>query len=152
MLAKSGRSLIRTGLQTQRACIVAKHRSQVPQPNIPIAETLRGCCAKARSDCTNSHTLTPTCVSLVPFKAFITPRGAHLDLLALPSLFAVPYMPGGSKFMRNPPPPLEAVFPDGIPPEVNVVSQTIEGVQLPKSAWKDGHEHVLVDPYQKKAL
>ncbi len=54
--------------------------------------------------------------------------------------------------MRNPPPPLEAVFPDGIPPEVNVVSQTIEGVQLPKSAWKDGHEHVLVDSYQKKAL
>jgi hypothetical protein len=61
-------------------------------------------------------------------------------------------MPGGSKFMRNPAPPLEAVFPDGIPPEVNVASQTIEGVQLPQSAWKDGYDHVLVDPYRKKAL
>jgi hypothetical protein len=28
-----------------------------------------------------------------------------------------PYMPGGSKFMRNPPPPLRAIFPDGIPSE-----------------------------------
>lgn len=25
------------------------------------------------------------------------------------------YMPGGSLFMRNPAPPLEALFPDGIP-------------------------------------
>lgn len=53
--------------------------------------------------------------------------------------------------MRNPPPPLDAVFPDGVPPEMNVAEQTIEGVQLSRSAWKEGYEHVLVDPYTKQA-
>eukprot|EP00581_Thalassiosira_minuscula_P007786 CAMPEP_0183703816 /NCGR_PEP_ID=MMETSP0737-20130205/1408_1 /TAXON_ID=385413 /ORGANISM="Thalassiosira miniscula, Strain CCMP1093" /LENGTH=154 /DNA_ID=CAMNT_0025930613 /DNA_START=39 /DNA_END=503 /DNA_ORIENTATION=+ len=30
-----------------------------------------------------------------------------------PDPYCVPYMPGGSLFMRNPPPPLEICFPDG---------------------------------------
>lgn len=28
-------------------------------------------------------------------------------------MYKVPYMPGGSKFMRNPPPPISVCFPDG---------------------------------------
>jgi hypothetical protein len=38
-------------------------------------------------------------------------------------------MPGGSKFMRNPPIPLEIVFPDGIPPEYNIAAQDVNSVQ-----------------------
>lgn len=30
-----------------------------------------------------------------------------------PDPYCVPYMPGGSLFMRNPPPPLSICFPDG---------------------------------------
>jgi len=30
-----------------------------------------------------------------------------------PDPYCVPFMPGGSLFMRNPPPPLEVCFPDG---------------------------------------
>ena len=75
----------------------------------------------------------------------------HARCTLAPLAAAVPYMPGGSKFMRNPPPPLDAVFPDGVPPEMNVAEQTIEGVQLSRSAWKEGYEHVLVDPYTKQA-
>ena len=40
-----------------------------------------------------------------------------------PDNYCVPEMPGGSKFMRNPPLPLEVCYPDGDFPE---------GVQLPK--------------------
>lgn len=32
-------------------------------------------------------------------------------------MYCVPFMPGGSKFMRNPPPPMIAVFPDGDMPK-----------------------------------
>lgn len=38
---------------------------------------------------------------------------AALALIVLTLLPAVPYMPGGSKFMRNAPVPLEAIFPHG---------------------------------------
>lgn len=34
-----------------------------------------------------------------------------------PDPYCVPYMPGGSLFMRNPPPPLSICFPDGDIPE-----------------------------------
>lgn len=34
-----------------------------------------------------------------------------------PDPYCVPYMPGGTLFMRNPPPPLEICFPDGNYPE-----------------------------------
>jgi len=36
-----------------------------------------------------------------------------------PDPYIMPYMPGGSLFMRNSPLPLEAVFPDGIPDDVS---------------------------------
>jgi hypothetical protein len=35
-----------------------------------------------------------------------------------PDMYKVPYMPGGSKYMRNPPLPLSVCFPDGnYPPD-----------------------------------
>ena len=55
-----------------------------------------------------------------------------------------PYMPGGSKFMRNPPPPLRAIFPDGIPEEYNIASKDINGIQVPMSAQPNGMQTVLV--------
>ena len=36
-----------------------------------------------------------------------------------PDPYIVPYMPGGTSFMRNPAPPLELVYPDGIPEGVS---------------------------------
>lgn len=54
--------------------------------------------------------------------------------------------------MRNPPPSLEESFPEGIPPEANISSQTVEYVQVTESAYApDGYETVLVDAYKKKA-
>jgi hypothetical protein len=54
-------------------------------------------------------------------------------------------MPGGSKFMRNAPVPLEAVFPDGVPPEYNFASKDVNGIQVPMSAQPGGMKTVLVD-------
>lgn len=56
-----------------------------------------------------------------------------------------PYMPGGSKFMRNPPPPLRAIFPEGIPAEYNIAPKDINGIQVPMSATPNGMQTVLVD-------
>ena len=66
-----------------------------------------------------------------------------------PDAYVIPAMPGGSKFMRNPPPPLEAVFPDGIPEEANVVPQTVEGVQVKSEG--DADERILIDFSTKSA-
>merc|ERR1719264_2512026 len=38
---------------------------------------------------------------------------AELHEFTHPDPYCVPYMPGGSLFMRNPPPPLDVCFPDG---------------------------------------
>lgn len=45
-----------------------------------------------------------------------------------PDPWVNPYMPGGSRFMRNPAMPLSIVFPpdlfpEGVPPEYNIASQ-----------------------------
>ena len=66
-------------------------------------------------------------------------------------MYTVPYMPGGSKFMRNAPLPLEAIFPDGIPPEYNFVSKDVNGIQVPMSAQPEGMKTVLVDFMTKSA-
>ncbi len=68
-----------------------------------------------------------------------------------PDSYAIPTMPGGSKFMRNPPPPLQAVFPDGIPEEADIAPQTLEGIQVPMSATPEGYDKILVFPYSKSA-
>jgi len=62
-----------------------------------------------------------------------------------PDMYTLPYMPGGSKFMRNAPLPLEAVFPDGIPPEYNFASKDVNGIQVPMSAQPGGMKTVLID-------
>lgn len=68
-----------------------------------------------------------------------------------PDPYVVPYMPGGSKFMRNPPPPLKAVFPEGIPSEHDVAYQDVHSVQVPQSAYPEGMETVFIDIYKKKS-
>jgi hypothetical protein len=108
-------------------------------------------------------------VSCRPARAHRAPRRAHctarrsqtrklvqdgLDKLVEythPDPYTLPTMPGGSKFMRNPPPPLSAVFPDGIPEDMNLAPQTVEGVQVPMSATPKGYDTVLIDLYAKTA-
>ena len=60
-------------------------------------------------------------------------------------------MPGGSKFMRNAPLPLEAVFPHGIPPEYNIVCKDVNGIQVPMSATPQGMQKVIIDFSTKQA-
>ena len=55
---------------------------------------------------------------------------AELATWTHPDPYVVPYMPGGSKFMRNPPPPLSLVFPHGVPPEYDIAPQTVHYVQV----------------------
>jgi len=56
---------------------------------------------------------------------------ANAKLLALshPDDYVSPYMPGGSKFMRNNPMPLEYQYPDGIPEGVD--QRTVNFDQTP---------------------
>ena len=68
-----------------------------------------------------------------------------------PDMYTVPYMPGGSKFMRNSPVPLEAIFPDGIPPEFNIARKDVNGIQVPMSAQPEGMRTVLIDFMTKSA-
>jgi NADH dehydrogenase (ubiquinone) 1 beta subcomplex subunit 9 len=67
-----------------------------------------------------------------------------------PDQYTVPYMPGSSKFMRNAPPALKAVFPDGIPPEYNFVSQTVEATQI-DGKYTTPYDTVLIDFSKKTA-
>ena len=53
--------------------------------------------------------------------------------------------------MRNAPVPLEAIFPDGIPPEYNIAYKDINGIQVPMSAHPQGMQRVLVDFSSKTA-
>lgn len=64
-------------------------------------------------------------------------------------MYTVPYMPGGSKFMRNPPLPLASVFPDGVPPEYNIASKDVYNIQV--SEKRPGYNTILVDSMVKNA-
>mmetsp|Transcript_28674 Transcript_28674/g.67721 ORF Transcript_28674/g.67721 Transcript_28674/m.67721 type:complete len:157 (-) Transcript_28674:26-496(-) len=75
----------------------------------------------------------------------------QLHAHAHPDMYVVPYMPGGSKFMRNPPPPLGVVFEGDIPDEANVASQDVHSVQVPMSAEPEGMKTVLIDIYKKSS-
>jgi len=48
-----------------------------------------------------------------------------------PDPYIIPYMPGGSLFMRNSPLPLEAIYPDGIPEAVNQRQVNIDFSNMP---------------------
>ncbi len=67
-------------------------------------------------------------------------------------MYVLPYMPGGSKFMRNPPPPLELCYQDGLPEGVQRIAvKNVHGVQVPVSAQPEGPKTVLIDIYKKSA-
>ena len=48
-----------------------------------------------------------------------------------PDQYTLPYMPGGTKFMRNPPLPLSVCYPDGLPAGVEeIASKDVNGIQV----------------------
>jgi len=60
-----------------------------------------------------------------------------------PDPWVNPYMPGGSRFMRNPALPLSIVFPpdlfpEGVPPEYNIASQVRARRRLAAAACHGG--------------
>lgn len=55
----------------------------------------------------------------------------ELTRWAHPDPYVVPYMPGGSRFMRNPAIPIKALYPDGkVPAEHHIASQDVHGIQV----------------------
>lgn len=69
-----------------------------------------------------------------------------------PDPYEKPYMPGGSKFMRNPALPLDAVFHSvgGVPEEYNVAPIDVWSIQVtPK---RPGYRTVLIDTANKRAV
>ena len=56
-----------------------------------------------------SHILFTT----IPTLSILQEGKAELFEFTHPDPYCVPFMPGGSLFMRNPPPPLSICFPDG---------------------------------------
>eukprot|EP00501_MAST-03F_sp_TOSAG23-6_P000848 GSMAST32.ASY1.ANO1.880.1 assembled CDS len=68
-----------------------------------------------------------------------------------PDKYTIPYLPGGSKFMRNAPPPLEACFPDGIPDDVakSVSSVECHPDGIP-STIRSGNQRILIDAMAKE--
>lgn len=70
-----------------------------------------------------------------------------------PDRYVMPWMPGGSKFMRNPPPPLEVVYPDGnIPAGATTGTNTpVWPDSVPVTFRKDAPTGYLVD-YSKKNM
>ena len=55
---------------------------------------------------------------------------AELEKYDHPDRYVVPWMPGGSKFMRNPTPPPEIQYPDG-----EIPHEAYEGINTP--VWPD---------------
>ena len=74
-----------------------------------------------------------------------------IDLWIHPDKYTIPYMPGSSKFMRNAPPPLEAVYPHGIPAEIAEQVIPIHPDGIPYS-YRPNNEPLLIDPMSKKIL
>ena len=69
-----------------------------------------------------------------------------------PDQYCVPYMPGGTKFMRNPPLPLSVCYPDGLPQGVeDIAPKDVNGIQVPMSAQPNGMHTVLIDSMKRTA-
>ena len=64
-----------------------------------------------------------------------------------PDPYIVPFMPGGSLFMRNPAVPLEVCFPDGIPEEYSKRRVNIDFSNIPDD--QDYADKVFVDSCTK---
>ena len=66
--------------------------------------------------------------------------------------YCIPYMPGGSLFMRNPPPPLEVCFPDGnYPADAPKVTFNPDMTICKEETGKSAVHTVLVD-FTKKNM
>jgi NADH dehydrogenase (ubiquinone) 1 beta subcomplex subunit 9 len=65
-----------------------------------------------------------------------------------PDPYIMPYMPGGSLFMRNSPLPLEAIFPDGIPADVDQRQVNIDFSNMP--AGQKYADKAFVDSISKQ--
>ncbi|EQC38183.1 hypothetical protein SDRG_04612 [Saprolegnia diclina VS20] len=63
-----------------------------------------------------------------------------------PDPYVVVHMPGGSKFMRNPPLPLEVCFPDGVIPD-DVEVSPLKAINIDTTPYREDElkETVLVD-------
>ena len=69
-----------------------------------------------------------------------------------PDQYCVPYMPGGTKFMRNPPLPLSVCYPDGLPTGVeDIAPKDVNGIQVPMSSQPNGMQTVLIDSMKRTA-
>ena len=81
-------------------------------------------------------------------------KEAKAELLANshPDPYCVPYMPGGSLFMRNPPPPIEVCFPDGnIPADAPKITFNPDMSVCKEETGKVAVGSVLVD-FTKKNM
>ncbi|ETV73979.1 hypothetical protein H257_11294 [Aphanomyces astaci] len=77
---------------------------------------------------------------------------AELEKYTHPDPYVVVHMPGGSKFMRNPPLPLEVCFPDGIIPD-DVEVSPVKAINIDTSPYRedDLKQTALVDFSTKTA-
>ena len=67
-----------------------------------------------------------------------------------PDPYKIPYMPGGSSFMRNPPLPIEVCFPDGnIPADAPRYEINPDQSIATKEGGRNATGTVLVDFYKK---
>ena len=67
-----------------------------------------------------------------------------------PDIYKHPDMPGGSKFMRNPPPPIEVCFPDGnYPPDAPRYTINPDLSIARPETGRNATGTVLVDFYKK---
>jgi NADH dehydrogenase (ubiquinone) 1 beta subcomplex subunit 9 len=67
-----------------------------------------------------------------------------------PEPYKLPVMPGGSKFMRNPPPPLSVCFPDGnLPHDAPQYAINPDWTVASKETGRNATGTVLVDFYKK---
>jgi len=67
-----------------------------------------------------------------------------------PDRYVVPYMPGGSKFMRNPPVPMSVCFPDGnLPPDAPKYEYNPDMSLATPENGRNAVGTVLVDFYKK---
>jgi NADH dehydrogenase (ubiquinone) 1 beta subcomplex subunit 9 len=67
-----------------------------------------------------------------------------------PDPYCIPTMPGGSKFMRNPPPPMSVCFPDGVlPPDAPRYAINPDWSVASKLTGRNATGSVLVDFYKK---
>ncbi|OQR96910.1 hypothetical protein THRCLA_21974 [Thraustotheca clavata] len=85
-------------------------------------------------------------VSQTAAERLIRDAQAKLNDYTHPDPYVVVHMPGGSKFMRNPPLPLEVCFPDGIIPD-DVEVSPLKAINIDTTPYREDElkETVLVD-------